>query len=76
MSGEVITRRASYLHRVERRIPGGLSMAEVGALEALLRAYDALELRAYCARHGFRLERRHSYIGGVKRAYLVHRKVA
>jgi hypothetical protein len=76
MSGEVITRRASYLRRVERRIPGGLSMAEVGALETLLKAYDALDLRAYCARHGFKLERRHTFVAGVKRAYLVHRKAA
>jgi hypothetical protein len=76
MSGEVISRRATFLRRTERRISGGLSMAEVGALELLLRAYDPLELRAYCAGHGFRLERRHTYIAGVKRAYLVHRKAA
>lgn len=76
VSGMVITRRASFLHRVERRLPGSLSMAEVGALESLMKAYDPLELRAYCARHGFTLARRYTYVGGVKRAFLVHRKAA
>lgn len=76
MSGVLITRRAAFLRRVERRLPGGLSMAEVGALEGLLKAYDPLDLRAYCARHGFRLARRYTFVGGVKRGYLVHRKAA
>ncbi len=51
-------------------------MAEVGALETLMKAYDPLELRAYCACHGFTLARRYTYVGGVKRAFLVHRKAA
>lgn len=79
MIGSRSTRFVSFLARVgqraEKRGPR-LSRLDVLRLEALFAAYDPLELRAGCARRGFVLGRRHTYVAGVKRAYLVHRPVA
>lgn len=79
MSGIAITRRLAFVTRVERRVESAgavLSFWDVKALEALRSGVDMLEVRARCQRAGFKLGRRHSYIAGVKRAFLVHTRAA
>jgi hypothetical protein len=68
-----------YLERAQRRaaLRGvRLTMADACRLYDLRVAVDPLEVRARCVRAGFQMVRRHSYVRGVARGFLTHRRAS